>query len=304
MSDMWLQQKRFAEQVCQYFRGKSLAELTDNERIGESRSYVLSAYTELSELLETMNWKRHREDNIEFDKRLLLEEAVDVQKYLIGLLQQWGITEEEFQQAFKEKSEVVEFRWRQEKGGGKTGLTSAKKIALVDIDGVLNTYPQCFYDWVEQQLTGRYKFFGSSLDGWCTDPIKRARLKHEYRQARYKQTLPIRKGAQILLSTLMALGYYVVIVTNWPVKKYPYIVYDTLYWLEMSQLMYDYLYFADREDKMVFVKDILPKVSLVIDDKPKILEGFTRQGIKTIHATDEVDWDELVQRQRNGEEIF
>jgi hypothetical protein len=293
---MWMQQKRFAEQACQYFRGKSLAELTDTERIGESRSYVLSAYTELSELLETMNWKRHREDNIEFDKRLLLEEAVDVQKYLIGLLQQWGITEEEFQQSFKEKSEVVEFRWRQEKGADRASLKAAEKIALVDIDGVLNTYPQCFYDWAAMNL--------DLSPDWSLDPVERAHVKDLYRRSRNKQTSPVRKGAQVLLSTLMTLGYYVVIVTNRPVKKYPYIVYDTLYWLEMSQLMYDYLYFADREDKMVFVKDILPKVSLVIDDKSKILEGFTRQGIKTIHATDEVDWDELVQRQRNGEEIF
>jgi hypothetical protein len=68
---------------------------------------------EVSELLDCIPWKFNRK-LAPLPRKRLLEEAVDVQKLLINVLELHGVTAEEFRNAFHEKSAVVEQRARGE----------------------------------------------------------------------------------------------------------------------------------------------------------------------------------------------
>ena len=278
--EMWDIQQAFAHKTTRYFRHKSIDQLTDADRVEEVKEYALGIVGEVKEVLDTLSWKRHRDMRIKDNRRNTLEEVVDVQKYLWGLMGMLEVTPEELHQAFIEKSTVVEHRWNQDKGETSVRLAQAKKIAIVDIDGVLNNYPQCFTTWA--RMNGEYEF---SLLTKQEDLLTWSRVKHEYRISGAKRTQTVRNGAHRLLEALRDTGHFVIITTNRPVEEYPSLYFDTISWLRDNSLRYDYIYFADVEDKYVYLENILPKIKIVIDDQEDILKPFNGLGIRTYNVT-------------------
>ena len=286
LSDLWKYQQGFAAKMLSFFSKKKLEDLDFQEKVSETKDYILSLQGECKEVLDVLPWKRHRIEEKKFNRRALLEELIDIQKFLWGLMYIWGITEDEFKAAFTEKSAVVEHRFSQEFGGIKTILETSKQVAIIDIDGVLTNYPQHFLDWVEEK-TG-----DSQLDR-NTSPILWEEMKHDYRISGAKKDLPVRKGADFLLQKLRDRGCFLVIATNRPVVKYPNLVSDTLFWLKNNNLIFDYLYFADLEEKLIGLASSLKKISIVIDDSEEICNRFKTQGIRTIHVLPEDNLEEL-----------
>ena len=274
-SNLWGYQKEFADKACKHFMGKSLKELDENEKISESKDYILSIFGEGKEVLDTFNWKRHRKVlNSSFDRNALLEELIDMQKFLWGLMAVWDIKEEEFYKAFIEKSMVVEHRWRQELGGIQETLKAHEKIAVVDIDGVLADYPSCFIEWVKEN-----KDFSFDLSVREDDPLHWRSLKHEYRMSGIKRDLPVVNGAPAFVRKLKEKGYFVLIATSRPVSLYPHLTFDTIYWLKTNEIEYDYLLFSDVEEKVSVLKDLLKNVACVFDDEQETIDEFKKQGI-------------------------
>jgi len=291
LNDLWDLQQKFAEMVCMHFNGKSLALLEDSERVEESKEYALQIVGEIPEVLNTFNWKRHRVAKTGFNRAAMMEEFVDLQKFLWGWMQQWSISKGELHNAFVEKSKVVDFRWKQEKGEVHDQLLAATKVAVVDIDGVLNTYPNCFREWVLKEYPD--EDIRKILAAKQERPLVWGEWKDEYRRSGAKRRLGVRAYAKDLLFTLQKLDYFVVIATNRPVKTYPSLFYDTMVWLEINNLEYDYLHCVDVADKLVYLKDILPKVDVVIDDNEGIVSDFRSQGIAAFYVTQETDLREV-----------
>ncbi len=293
LNDLWDLQQKFAEMVCMHFNGKSLASLEDFERVEESKEYALQIVGEIPEVLNTFNWKRHRVAKTGFNRAAMMEEFVDLQKFLWGWMQQWSISKGELHNAFVEKSKVVDFRWKQEKGEVHDQLLAATKVAIVDIDGVLNTYPNCFREWVLKEYPD--EDIRKILAAKQERPLVWGEWKDEYRRSGAKRRLGVRAYAKDLLFTLQKLDYFVVIATNRPVKTYPSLFYDTMVWLEVNNLKYDYLHCVDVADKLVYLKDILPKIDVVIDDNGGIVSDFRSQGIAAFQVTPETDLREVLE---------
>ena len=97
-------------------KGYNLDDLSHSDLTELSRYYILALHKELSEILDNVDgWKLHRPATGEHKRNLLVEEGIDVEKYLVGLLIIWGVTPWEFMATFRAKSKIVADRWAEDK---------------------------------------------------------------------------------------------------------------------------------------------------------------------------------------------
>lgn len=85
----------------------------DKEKL--TKETILCIHKELSEVLDTINWKLHRKENKVIDKENTREEIIDCFKYLVNLCVIWKITPEDFAETFDRKSKIVRERFEKEK---------------------------------------------------------------------------------------------------------------------------------------------------------------------------------------------
>jgi FMN phosphatase YigB (HAD superfamily) len=283
--ELWDRQRLFTEKVIGRL-DKPMDEMTDLDRIEWTRQYLLSIHAEASEVLNCMPWKKHRKTSIkDLSRGNLMIELIDVQKYLWGLMQVWGMTPEEFEQVYNDKSFEVEHRWIQEHE--LENIETLENIVIIDIDGVLNDYPQCFYRWITTA------YGASAMDGLLQDRARYETMKDEYRASGAKRTLPVDNDSRAALKILKRKGIPIVLLTDRPYMKSKRISYDTMAWLDASDIPYDYLFWSYGQSKTHIVKKV-KSVLFMIDDKPKTCQQFHALGIRAylfdpngLHAAEE-----------------
>ena len=102
--EMWDKQARFLEsQMPKYPKDPRLLHLIFTTHLAH----------EVHELMDTVPWKLHRVQR-PMRRTDLVEEAVDCAKLLINVLLLHGVTQEEFQRMFHDKSQRVADRAREE----------------------------------------------------------------------------------------------------------------------------------------------------------------------------------------------
>lgn len=271
MEEAWDRQRLFTERVISRL-DKPLSELSPQDRIAWTREYLLSVHAEADEALHCMPWKRHRKTSLsDLNRSNLMIELVDVQKYLWGLMQIWGVTPEEFVQVFNDKSFEVEHRWIQEHE--LENIESLEGVAIIDIDGVLNYYPECFYDWV-------YKVYSTqTLERMRHDRALYEEMKDAYRESGAKRTLPINEISRSALKVLKSKKIPIILLTDRPYIKFKRISYDTMAWLDANDIPYDYLFWSHGQSKTHIVKKV-KSVAFIVDDKMKTCEQFHALGIR------------------------
>ena len=131
--------------------------LKDKElKVKWNKEYVLALSKEVYEVLDEIDWKMHTSKNTEEVNDNVLEECVDVLKYLFGIIQLNGFSVEDLHQKFIDKSKVVEAKFNQEDVMDKI-KASNKKIAFIDIDGVLADWPGGFLKWAGYESLTQFK---------------------------------------------------------------------------------------------------------------------------------------------------
>ena len=150
------------------------------------------------------------------------------------------------------------------------------KKAIIDIDGVLNTYPKTQIDYFNFMLDKDYK----SLDEIKKDLsyYEYKDLKTQYRQSAFKHDCKASPGARKLLKYLRDNNYLIYIITARELFKYNQLE-KTILWLNNNKLVYDYIYCTQKKDFTIFEK--FGHVDLVIEDNCDNLEK-----IKKINAKD------------------
>jgi hypothetical protein len=270
--ELWDRQRLFTEKVIGRL-DKPMAELTDLEKIEWTRQYLLSIHAEASEVLNCMPWKKHRKTSLkDLSRGNLMIELIDVQKYLWGLMQVWGMTPEEFEQVYNDKSFEVEHRWFQEHE--LENIENLEGVAVIDIDGVLNDYPICFINWVEE------KYGHEMVKQIMKDRASYEEVKDDYRASGAKRTLWVNTTSRDALKVLKAKGIPIVLLTDRPYMKIKRISYDTMAWLDSNDIPYDYLFWSQGQSKTHIAKKV-KSVAFVVDDKPKTCDQFYELGIRT-----------------------
>jgi hypothetical protein len=102
------------------------------------RRNVLGAHSELGEVLDAAaGWKPHRA-GVPADglgREAVLEECVDVVKYVLGILVAYGFTAAEVAAMFRTKSELVAARLREERA--LSAMSALPSVAVVRAEGLL-----------------------------------------------------------------------------------------------------------------------------------------------------------------------
>ena len=147
LEGLWRRQLAWLSMAMPSIYGKKLNELTEDDRVDLTKDYLLSLHSEITEVLNNIPWKSHRYTG-ESNREALLEEMVDVQKFLWGLMMIWKVNPEELSRAFIRKSEIVEQRFQQDHV--LPDKVADKNIVIVDIDGVVADWENGFDQWVSK----------------------------------------------------------------------------------------------------------------------------------------------------------
>jgi hypothetical protein len=288
-------EKRFKEQ--QVFTEDVLTKkgakfpLTEEDQVKWSKEYVLNLLSELNDLLNQLDWKSHWSNHSTIIKSNVGIEIVDLQKYVWGLTKIWGFSEEDFLKYYDMKTAMVTSKWGQENLLGT--LAKCDKVCVIDIDGVLATYPEFFLDWVKNT-------YNEKIDK--KDVIKWEHYKHLYRESGIKSVMPFITDSRKALKKLYDLGYVIVLLTNRPASKYQRIYGDTLNWLQSSQMPYDYIFWA-ADKKILEIAEKCKNIKFVVDDNKETCKEFNSAGIKAYQYGKDIknllDIDEL--KEKNNE---
>ena len=152
-------QKSFTEKFFEK-QGLSIKDVLNDKqlKVKWNKEYVLALSKEVYEVLDEIDWKMHTSKDTEDVNDNVLEECVDVLKYLFGIIQLYGFSVDDLHQKFIDKSKVVEAKFKQEDVMDKI-KASNKKIAFIDIDGVFHddesvvVHIDCMYNYTYDPFT-------------------------------------------------------------------------------------------------------------------------------------------------------
>lgn len=246
-----------------------------------NKEYILAIIKEASELLDELNWKMHvnkEEDDI---KDNFLEEAIDVMKYLLGILIINGFSLNEVYTKFIDKSNVVEAKLNQDVIINNVKNKKDKKIAFIDIDGVIATWPKDFIDFVNSKIKSKY----NNLQDLEIEVPKKTiyELKKMYRLSGIKRNLGMVEGSKELLKTLKSQGFFIILITARPYKQIFRIYSDTLAWLKNNELQYDAIIWEEEKEKYIIKNFSDNEIKFVLDDNISNCNILAENGFIVFH---------------------
>lgn len=149
------------------------------------------------------------------------------------------------------------------------------KICAVDIDGVLNDYPDCWLRYINTYNTPG-KIFHNLVQAKNEIPYEVYRnLKRQYRELGEAKTF--REGADVFMGALLQ-KYKVILITARPFYKFPKLYSQTQEWLKENNIPYDYL--ISSKEKHVEVIRQFPHLKFMIEDNRYIANLVAKWGYK------------------------
>jgi len=277
LEDLWRRQLAFTQLLLSTV-DVPLEQLTEDDRIRLTKEYIEYLHAELVEVLNNVPWKKHRYLGAA-DRDNLLEELVDCQKFLWGLMMIWNINPKELGRAFDRKSDVVDQRFKQEHILPKQ--VANNKVVIVDIDDVVADWERGFETWVDQ-LGENFKPEDYAKH---IDPGLRERLKNRIHSSGGMLELPLMFGSNNAIDMLQKEGYTIVWLTARPVGKHPRLIADTVAWLKKNNLPTEYIYWSDL-NKHLFVVQKFPTAAALFDDHCDTIAHAKEFGIRAYVVED------------------
>ena len=113
LEEIYELQKSFTERFFKEKQNLTLEDVRNNKNrlVKWNKEYILALIAEATEVLNEVDWKMHKQMDLPTDAReRLLEESIDVMKFLLGLMIVNGFSLDDIYNMFKSKSQVVEKR--------------------------------------------------------------------------------------------------------------------------------------------------------------------------------------------------
>jgi uncharacterized HAD superfamily protein len=165
-----------------------------------------------------------------------------------------------------------------------------EKVAGIDIDGVLNYYPQPWVDFINKWLDTDFKDLNEVK---ANVPYQKYRdIKYEYRESGVKQKLKVRAGARELLQALKDRGYTNLILTSRPFNKHKTLFKQTTEWLRLGKLPYDGIIFGENKYQEILQK--VPNLAFMIEDHRYYANMIAKWGYPVFLVDSPYNQGELV----------
>jgi hypothetical protein len=250
-----------------------------------NKEYILATIKETTDILDKLDWKMHIRSNEKDIKDNILEECIDAIKYIFGLMIINGFSVDSFYEKFVDKSKVVEAKFEQERLLEKIYNDREKKIAFIDIDGILCQWPKPFIDFANYKMNESFCSIKDIIKKY--DQLVFNNLKLEYRLSGIKRTIPIIDGAVDFVNKLKENDYFVVLLTARPYKTVFRIYSDTLYWLESNNIKYDAIIWDENKETFILKYFMNNNIKFVVDDDFKNAKKLSENKIKVYLKTDD-----------------
>lgn len=148
-----------------------------------------------------------------------------------------------------------------------------EKICSVDVDGILNHYPDCWVDFINSETGLNFKDKNEAKEKLSAEEYKY--LKDKYRKSDFKANLKIREEALEILKYLKGKGYFILVVTTRPFEDYSSLAVMTRKWLEKNNFPFDAL-----EKKSISSLKKFPCVDFHIEDEIEDANFIAKAGYK------------------------
>jgi hypothetical protein len=272
--DIFWQQKQYNRKI----------RLLDPRSNGEwTETYLLGLVSEINEILDGMQWKRHRKiSGKKPDVVNLGYEFADLTKYVMSLWELWGFTAEEMLEFVEQKSDILDELYRQE----FDPIPSDRLIIITDLDGTLGDWRKTFISWaysahgIEPVIDGSTSLqLDSDLAMRYADYFK---LKEEFESSGQYQHIIIYSDTLEFLTWLKAeFNAYIIIHTARPWQRYHRIWGDTWEWIKTNRLPVDQLRIG-ADSRILLAGNIGGENVLMLEDDPGLMLRAACSGISVV----------------------
>lgn len=249
-------------------------------RMSVVKDFVLGIYDQTNKLMDAFDWKKHTLNAVE-DRQNAIEQCIDINKYVIGLLSLMGVEPEEFADQFELKSSALMERWK-----SLDKMTSEVDVMVFDIDGVIADYDNEYKEFCktyyyltpsEEERTSYsyYKMFGISK-------MKEEEIHSEFIKMGGFRKLKSYDGIKELISTIRSYCVKVVLLTARPSWVYKRLITDTYWWLKNEGIEYDLLLW-DKDKAETMLQYVFPaNILYFVEDRDKHAIEISHLGVDVL----------------------
>ncbi len=264
------------------FNKKVVGENLTQEEIERcTQELALCAHAEISALVNATNYKPHHGKSIpKQSKASILFESVDVVRYMMAIMNTWGISADEFITAFQHKNTYLDML----NNFNNNPWDGEKPVAVIDIDDVLAEFRLGFSRWLNEvhniypDIDCREYYFITAL---AEADINPETIFEQYlADSGFLHLKPV-EGAQKMICELQDRGYWVQFLTARP-KEELRCLYDTFSWINKNSFTPDAIGFSTEKFRWCAKSEYYDKgkIAFAIDDSPKHAKEYANHGIK------------------------
>lgn len=269
--------KRQAEFSSLFFDATSLT-LEQKEEL--LKTFVLSMHTEATGICEAVNYKEHRLSTKPVDTQKILYKSVDAYRYILAILNLWGISASSFEMALAQKDDFLHYRHKMSQN-----RWNGQPVALFDMDDVLAEFRSSFCAYASHESghhidpesdeyynTREFKRLGINGEGYFKSFIDSHGFLLLQRNEEYCS----------LLRHLKTNGYWVQIVTARSESNLT-AFYDTYSWLSRHDIAVDAIAFTPEKFAWLSEQQYFTTGKyFAIDDSAKHAAEYAKHGVKVM----------------------
>ena len=263
----------FDKQVNFHKKIININDLLDEEKEDITKSLALALHAEVSSLISATNYKSHVKLKKDVDLDKILFESVDVLRYVIAILNTWGITYDAFEKAFDMKDtylnlshEISQKTWQRQ------------PVAIVDMDDVIVDFRRFFANWIENKYNIKIDieipeyYFVTDL---VRNGINPENIFGEFIEDGGLAKINAVEGANDFLKFLKSEGYWIQLLTARPSDNLR-CLYDTYSWLALNNICFDEVSFSTEKFRWCATSKYYDSnsIAFAIDDSPKHITDY------------------------------
>ena len=257
---------------------KSLRAITDENRSDEMRKLCLALHSEVTDLSRCINIRPHGEDT-SVNRDRILYDAVDVMRYTVAVLNNWGFDWQALVRAHQEKDAYLRVSRELDKH-----VYDGRPVVICDMDDVLTEFREGYYRWCES--TYGVHADPKSTQYYMVDEMREAGVNPEAAFRRFiseggMYRLDHVPGAVEMVRSLASAGFWVHIVTARP-EEDPACKYSTYMWLHELSVDCHRLSFATEKYRWLVQSGYASNVVCAIDDSSKHVAEYIKHGVSVV----------------------
>jgi hypothetical protein len=260
-----------------FFNSKDLTLKQKQELL---KTFVISLHSETTGICEAVNYKDHRclPDSVDVQK--ILYKSVDIYRYVLAILNLWGIDDQQFITALKQKDDFLHYRHRMSQKSWQ-----GQPIVLLDLDDVMADFRDSFFDFVNKKYN--IVMHVESEEYYSVSALKENGIANEEAFKSFIDDhglakLAVNRRYRELMNHLKASGYWIQVVTARPADNLV-CFYDTYSWLSQNDLQVDAVTFTPEKFRWLSEQKFYNSAKFfAVDDSSKHAMEYAKHGVKVI----------------------